>query len=134
MSNIEIKKDRKKISNFKDLDCWREAHSLVLEIYKITSKFPTSEIFALTNQLRRASVSISSNIAEGFGRQGYKEKLQFFYMSRGSLIEIENQLLIAKDLKYIDQKEYGFMEIKVSKTHQLINGIIRSTKTYIKND
>ena len=101
MSNIEIKNNKIKINTFKDLDCWKEAHSLVLEIYKTTSMFPTSEIFALTNQMRRASVSISSNIAEDFGRQGYKEKLQFYYVSRGSLIEIENQLLIAKDIKYI---------------------------------
>ncbi len=134
MLNIEIKNIKKKIESFKDLDCWKDAHSLVLETYKITSKFPTSEIFALTNQMRRASVSISSNIAEGFGRQGYKEKLQFFYISRGSLIEIENQLLIAKDLNYIDQKEFEFVNIKINKLHQLINGIIRSTKIYIKND
>lgn len=132
MSNIEIKNIKEKISSFKDLYCWKDAHSLVLEIYKITTKFPPSEIFALTNQMRRASVSISSNIAEGFGRQGYKEKLQFYYISRGSLIELENQLLIAKDIKYISQKDYDFINEKINKLHQLINGFIKSTKKYSK--
>jgi len=89
----------------------------MLEIYKITSKFPKTEIFALTNQMRRASVSISSNIAEGFGRQGYKEKLQFYYISRGSLIELENQLIIAKDIEYMNSNKYNVINNKISQVH-----------------
>ena len=66
-----------KIKDFKDLVVWKESHKLVLDIYRITKKFPKDEIFGITSQMRRCSVSITSNIAEGFGRQGYKEKYNF---------------------------------------------------------
>jgi four helix bundle protein len=134
MLNIESKEkiSNKKINTFKDLNCWQESHLLLLEIYKITSKFPTSEVFALTSQMRRASISITSNLAEGFGRQSYKEKLQFYYFSRGSLIELENQILISKDIGYINLEKYNIINEKINLAHQLINGIISSTKKYIK--
>jgi four helix bundle protein len=80
-----------KIKDFKDLNTWREAHKLVLMIYGATKTFPREEIFSLTSQVRRAAISITSNIAEGFGRQGYKEKIQFYYFAQGSLIELKNQ-------------------------------------------
>ena len=136
MLNMESKEEtiNKKIGSFKDLNCWKESHLLILEIYKITSKFPQSEVFALTSQMHRASVSITSNIAEGFARQSYKEKLQFYYISRGSLVELENQLLISKDIGYIDLEKYIIINIKLNVAHQLINGIINSTKKYIKNE
>ena len=96
---------------------WREAHKLVLLIYKTTKGFPKKELFGLTSQLRRAAVSITSNIAEGFSRQGYKEKLQFYYMALGSLTESQNQLLIAKQLVSV---------------HKLLNAFITKTKSYVK--
>jgi len=136
MSNIEYRKENtiRKINSFKDLDCWKQAHSLVIDIYKISSDFPRSEIFGLTSQLRRASVSITSNIAEGFGRQGYREKLQFFYLSRGSLIELENQILISKDVGYItDEKQYDDICDKIVRVQQLLNGIIKSTKKFLND-
>jgi four helix bundle protein len=74
-----------KIITFKDLDVWKEGHKLVLNVYSITKPFPAEERFGLIDQMRRCSVSITSNIAEGFSRQGVKEKLQFYYMSKGSL-------------------------------------------------
>lgn len=92
-----------KIKSFTDLNTWKEAHKLVLLIYKITKQFPHEEQFGLTNQIRRAVVSITSNIAEGFSRSSYKEKSQFYSISLGSLTEVQNQLLIARDLKYITQ-------------------------------
>jgi len=88
-----------KIKSFMDLDAWKEGHRLVLEIYQITKKFPREELFGLTNQLRRAAVSFTSNIAEGFSRNSYKEKLQFYSMALGSLTEIQNQLLISRDIR-----------------------------------
>ena len=70
-----------KIRNFTDLNAWKESHKLVLEIYRITKNFPREEIFGLTSQMRRAAVSVTSNIAEGFGRYSGKEQVQFFYIS-----------------------------------------------------
>ncbi|WP_289023345.1 four helix bundle protein [uncultured Salegentibacter sp.] len=87
--------------NHKDLDVWKRGMDLVEEIYKVTSSFPSSEIYGLTNQLRRASVSIPSNIAEGAARKGDKELLYFINVAIGSVSEIETQLLIAVRLKYI---------------------------------
>src|SRR3989344_1808308 len=94
----------KKIESFKDLIAWQKGHELVLEIYKITKAFPKEEQFGLTNQLRRAAVSLTSNIAEGFSRRSYKEKSQFYSMALGSLTEVQNQLLIAEDIGYISKQ------------------------------
>src|SRR4030067_3416968 len=90
-----------KIKSFTDLGAWKESHKLVLMIYDISKNFPREEMFGLTIQIRRAAVSITSNIAEGFSRKTYKEKTQFYFMAIGSNTEIRNQLIIAKDLKYI---------------------------------
>lgn len=116
------------IKSFTDLDAWKEGHKLVLEIYKITRNFPTSEKFGLTNQLQRSAISITSNIAEGFSRQSDKEKVQFYFTAAGSLSELQNQLLVARDVKYITItafKEIANQTIIVSK---LIRGLIKSKK------
>ena len=89
--------------NHKDLDVWKRSMDLVEEIYKATSNFPSSEIYGLANQLRRASVSIPSNIAEGAARKGNKELLYFINVAIGSVAEIETQLLIAVRLKYMNE-------------------------------
>ena len=91
--------------NHKDLDVWKRSMDLVEEIYKITSKFPSSEIYGLTSQLRRAAVSVPSNIAEGASRKGDKELLYFLNVAIGSIAEIETQMLIAVRLKYISNEE-----------------------------
>jgi len=121
----------KKIQSFTDLEVWREAHKLVLLIYEITKKFPKEEIFALVSQMRRAVVSITSNIAEGFSRQSYKEKVQFYSMARGSLTELENQLLIAKDVGYIDNSEFNKVMDQITVVHKLLNAFIKKTKAFI---
>lgn len=97
---------REKIKTFKDLLTWQEGHNLVLIVYKATNRFPHDERFGLTNQIRRASVSITSNIAEGFSRRTKKEKARFYNMGLGSLTETENQILVAKDLGYITDEEF----------------------------
>ena len=94
--------DRGKITSFTKLDAWKEGHALVLSVYKITKTFPKEELFALTSQRRRCAVSITSNIAEGFSRQSYKEKVQFYSMALGSVTELQNQLLIARDVGYLN--------------------------------
>jgi len=90
---------------FKDLEVWKKSRLFCSEIYSITSKFPETEKFGLTNQLRRAAVSIPSNIAEGSSRHSNKDFIRFLQMTLGSAYEVETQLLIAYDLKFINQKE-----------------------------
>lgn len=118
-----------KIKSFTQLNTWQEGHKLVLMIYAITKDFPKEELFGLTNQTRRAGVSITSNIAEGFSRNYLKEKIQFYYMSLGSLTELQNQLLIAKDINYIDQLNFKKISLQTITVHKLINGLIRSLKS-----
>lgn len=114
------------ISSFNDLTAWQEAHKYVLMIYKCTKKFPQEEMFGLTQQIRRAAVSISSNIAEGFSRQSKKEKAQFYHTSLGSLTETQNQLLIARDITYISSEEYAIIHSQSITVSKLLNGLIKS--------
>jgi four helix bundle protein len=119
---------KSKIYTFKDLDAWKEGHKLVLFVYRITSKFPKDELFALTSQMRRCVVSITSNIAEGFSRQSYKEKVQFYSMALGSVTELQNQLTIAKDLFYIGEDTFSQVEELTIKVHKIINGLIKGAR------
>ena len=121
----------KKIRDFTDLQSWQNSHKLVLSIYNLSKKFPNSETFGLTSQIQRAVVSISSNIAEGFGRQTLKEKIQFYYQANGSLTEVKNQLIIAKDLKYISEIEFNDTIDILVVTQKLLQGLIRKTKSII---
>ncbi len=118
----------KTIRSFTDLNTWKEGHQLVLAIYRITKLFPPDERFGLTNQIQRASVSITSNIAEGFSRNSNKEKVQFYYTALGSLTEIQNQLLISRDLKYIDSSIFKEIAEKTVIVSKLLNGLIKSVK------
>lgn len=116
------------IKSFTQLIVWKEGHTLVLEIYKITKSFPKEEKFGLTDQIRRAAVSITSNIAEGFSRHGSKEKIQFYYMSLGSLAELQNQLLIARDIGYITNETFSTLANQSVTVSKLLNGLINSIK------
>lgn len=120
----------KKIKSFTDLVAWSKGHELVLEIYAITKKFPQEEIFGITNQMRRCAVSITSNIAEGFSRQTYKDKVQFYSIALGSLTELQNQLLIVKDVSYITSQVFKELADKSVVIHKLINGLIKSSKSH----
>lgn len=116
------------IKSFTDLNTWKEGHKLVLTIYKITQLFPSYEKFGLSNQVQRATVSITSNIAEGFSRNSNKEKVQFYYTALGSLTEVQNQLLIARDLGYINQKIFSDIALQTVIVSKLTNGLIKSLK------
>ena len=122
-----------KIKDFTDLDTWKIAHDLVLSIYKTSKKFPDSEKFGLVSQIQRASVSITSNIAEGFGRKGIKEKIQFYYLAHGSLIEVKNQLILAKDLEYINNDYFIKILEKITLSQKLLQGLIKTSKSFIMN-
>jgi len=119
------------IKNFTDLTSWQEAHKLVLFIYSISKKFPKEEQFGLTSQLRRAAISITSNIAEGFSRNSFREKAQFYSVALGSLTEAENQLLLARDLKYIDDSEHKQVTTQTIFINKLVNGLIRKSRSFI---
>ena len=90
----------KKIKHFTDLIVWEKSHQLVLEVYKMTKKFPSEEKFGITSQMRRSAYSIPANIAEGFKRPGAKDKIRFYNIAQGSLSELSYFLILSKDLKY----------------------------------
>ena len=116
------------MEKFTDLIVWQEAHRLVLETYKLTKEFPREEIFALTDQMRRASVSIVSNIAEGFGRWKPKDKGHFYQQAHGSLTELKSQILIARDLGYISKEQSSMLMEQSDKTHILLQGLMKSMR------
>jgi four helix bundle protein len=122
---------KKTISDFTDLLAWQEGHMLVLDVYKITRMFPKEELFALTSQIRRAVVSVTSNIAEGFGRNSYKERVQFYHLAQGSLIEVKNQLLVARDVGYIDSSMYCKAHTQANQAHKVLQGLITKTKSFV---
>lgn len=117
-----------KINDFYELDAWKESHRLVVLVYKLVKMFPKEEKFGMIDQLRRASSSITANIAEGFGRYHFKDKIHFYYQSRGSVKEVENFLFLAKDLNYVDIKEIREIWDLCKKSEMLINGLIRVTE------
>lgn len=122
-----------KIKSFTDLIVWKDGHQLVLDIYKTTKNFPDNEIFGLTSQLRRAVVSFTSNIAEGFSRYSYKEKAQFYSVALGSLTECQNQLLIARDLSYISKDGFDKLANTTIKLSKMINGLIKKSRANTLN-
>jgi four helix bundle protein len=114
-----------KIKSFTDLIAWKEGHKLVLVIYEITDDFPNKEQFGLTSQIRRAAVSITSNIAEGFSRNTSKDKCQFYGISYGSLTELQNQLIVARDVGYLNRSEFSKIAKQTVVVAKLINGLKR---------
>lgn len=114
------------ITSFTDLKVWQAGHELVLNVYDVCSQFPKEEIYGLTSQLKRASVSITSNIAEGFGRSSAKDKKHFWIIADGSCYEVKNQLIIARDLQFISESEYTELLHKADTTHKLLHGLLRS--------
>ena len=127
----ENQEPKKKIKSFTDLDAWKEGHKLVLMIYKITKDFPKDEIYGLVSQMRRCVVSITSNIAEGFGRNSYKEKKQFYSQAQGSTTELQNQLLIARDIKYISKEIFNQAAEQSIVVHKITNGLIKKCQSII---
>lgn len=120
-----------KIKAFTDLNAWKKGHELVINIYTITRLFPREEIYSLTDQMRRATTSVTSNIAEGFSRQTHKEKAQFYHLAQGSLTELINQLIIAKDVGYLEKIVYTKLSEQAELTHKILHGLIKSSKSKI---
>jgi len=116
----------KKIETFVDLKVWQVGHKVVLKVYKLTKLFPRGELYGLISQLRRAVVSITSNIAEGFSRSSSRDKAYFYSIALGSVTELQNQLLIAKDLEYFESAMYVEISKELVGIHKMLNGLIKS--------
>ena len=120
----------KAIRNFTDLDIWKKSHQLTLLIYVIVSQFPKDERFALSDQIRRAVVSIESNIAEGFSRLGKLEKRQFYSVARGSLTEVQCQTLIAKDLGFVNVEQFNQAQDLIVDINKMFTSILKRIQTW----
>ncbi len=119
---------------FRDLKCWQKASDLTVALYAATRGFPKDELFALTSQLRRAAISVMSNIAEGKGRLSDKDSLRFFGNACGSLFEIESQIDIAEKLTYVSEAAAKAIRSQTSEVGKLLNGLIRSFNSDWRNE
>ena len=113
-------------SSFRDLRVWQDAMKLTAEIYKATDDFPKHELYGLAQQIRRAAISIPSNIAEGKGHRSNREFCHFLFHARGSLLEVETQLLIAEELGYISSADEQRLAMAAEKVGRALTGLINS--------
>jgi four helix bundle protein len=114
---------------FTDLRVWQASHFLSLEVYKLSKEFPNDEIYGLTSQLRRAVVSVTSNIAEGFNRFSPKEKIHFYSIALGSVSEVHSQLMLAKDLRYISEINFKAAEEQIEIIHKALAALIKTIRS-----
>ena len=119
------------IRTFKDLMVWQKSYQLALDIYKISKNFPSEEKFGLTSQIRRAAISVPSNIAEGYARRYIKSYISFLKISHGSIAEVETQILISKDLGYTKEETLKKIIIKCTEIQKMLWALIRSLEKYI---
>ncbi len=117
-----------KIKSFKDLKIWQKGIEIVKDIYSLTEGFPDKELYGLTSQMRRAAVSLPSNIAEGFKRYHNKEYKQFLYITLGSCAELETQIIISNELRYIDRKDTARICEKLDHLSKMITVLMRKLK------
>ena len=109
----------------KKLDVWKVALDLVSEIYKVTERFPSREVYGLTSQIRRAAVSVPSNIAEGAGQHTKREFVNYLHVAQGSLSEVDTQSEIAKRLGYIDESTWAKIDTRMERIDKMLSGLIR---------
>lgn len=121
------------IKAFEELIIWQEARKLTNNIYRVTKKFPKEELYGLTSQMRRAAVSVMSNIAEGFDRRTTKEFISFLIIARASVSEVQNDLYISLDLNYINTENFQTNYDYAQKIAKLINGLITYLKSQTEN-
>lgn len=112
-----------KVNTFRELDAYKEGKKLIKEVYRLLKKFPKEEQYAMCDQLRRAAISITSNIAEGSGRNSFKEKVHFLEFSYGSLMEVLSQMDVACDLEYITVEEFNNFEVMVENVGCPLSGL-----------
>lgn len=114
--------------DYKELEVWQKAHKLTLKIYEITNDFPKHEMYGLTSQIRRAASSIPMNIAEGKGSIYVKSYIRFLGIARGSAYELEYQIILSKDIGYINEQQYRELTDKCKSIIKMLNGLIKSLK------
>ncbi len=117
-----------KITSFTQLRTWQHARKLAVATNKLSEKFPSDEKFGLISQIRRSSVSVAANIAEGFSRNGAKDKIQFYSIALGSATETLSHTYIAFDLGFIQKTDIQYMEEQIMDVHKMINGLIKTAK------
>jgi four helix bundle protein len=122
--------ESKKINHFTDLVVWQKAHALVLRIYAVTRTYPKDELFGLVSQSRRASVSITSNIAEGFGCVTKADKTHFYCIAKASLAELQSQLYVARDLTYAPADDVRAIIDEADEVDRMLAGLIGSAQTF----
>jgi len=118
----------KRLRNFQDLHAWQESRKLFFAVFHITKKFPKEEVFSSVSQMRRAAMSVSSNLAEGFGRSTVADKVHFYIMARGSLTELQNQILLTADVNLTPDQDAQKALAQAEITHKLIVGLIKATE------
>ena len=119
---------KEKVEAFYDLEVWKRANLFTVKVYQATGKFPRDERFSLTDQMRRAASSISANIAEGFNRYHSNDKIKFYLNARGSAGESKSHVMLARDLKYINDADANAMLRELSEIEMMINGLINSLR------
>jgi four helix bundle protein len=122
------------IESYRDLDAWRLGIRLTSAIYRLTASFPSSELYGLTTQLRRAAVSVPSNVAEGWGRGTTTEYLRFLRMARGSLYEVETQLIIAQDLQFVEEARMHEAIAIVGDAGRVLAGLLGAIESRLESD
>ena len=116
------------MQNFRNLQVWKKSHEFTLKIYKITCDFPREEMFGLTSQIRRASSSVATNIAEGCGRSSDAELIRFLYISMGSASESEYLILLSYDLKYINSADMSSLISSIQEIKMMLSALIKTLK------
>lgn len=125
----QVLSDKKpKIKSFTDLAAWQQAHKLAIRIYQVTKTFPKEEQFGLTSQIRRAAVSVTSNIAEGFSRASKAEKINFYTIAQGSITELQSQLLLARDIGYLSRATCADVAEQTTVAQKLTHGLLKALR------
>lgn len=118
-----------KLRDYKDLIAWQKSYQMCRTVYQITENFPRKEQFGLTSQIRRSALSVPSNIAEGYTRHSTQDYIRFLYIAYSSLAELETQLMLSKDLNYIDQTVYAKIESLTREVQRIMMALIKSLKS-----
>ena len=121
-----------RIFSFEKLIAWQKGRELAILIYKTTKNFPKDELFGLTSQMRRCSISIASNLAEGSGRSSMKDKARFSEIAYSSSLELLNQVILSFDFEYVDENQYIQIREKITEVNMLIDGLHKSQDSAIK--